>query len=665
MAETSSPNTRNERLSAGTMAVIAVVLLATLFVSVIAFSSNAFRTARLDLTETGTYTLSEGTKEILRNIEEPITLRLFYSERVATNFAPVRVYADRVRDLLEQYVQLSRGKLILEVIEPEPFSPDEDLADALGVQGVQVPGTGETLYFGLVGTNSIDGREVIPFFPLERQQFLELDMTKLIFRLDNLDETVIGMVTNLPLDVGPGGMMAAMQGLSDPYALYTQLLDFFEVNFLEQEFDRVPEDVDVLMLVHPQPLSEATLYAIDQFVMRGGRVMAFLDPYSEMGQTPGPNGQPQPGATLSSVDSLGPLLENWGVRFVEEGRVLVGDQQRALRVAMNNDPQARAIDYVVWMDVGAAQMSAEDPVTTDLSTVVLATAGALAPVEGAATGFTPLMRSTAQSGVVDVDEARFTSSARDLLLAFAPDEETYTLAARVTGPVTTAFPEGAPAVEEADPALTEDSPPAEGEEPLPPHLEASQGEANIIVVADSDLFDDKFWVQIGQLGNERIVVPTADNANFVLAAVDNLTGSDALISLRAREETNRPFTRVDELRRQADQRFLQEEQRLEQRLSQLEGQLRQLQLPETGEGEVALSLEQQRAIEAFRTEIIETRTALRDVQRELRREIEGLEGFLRFVNIGLMPILVAGFAIGLALLRQQTRRRRMIEGGRA
>ncbi|MEM1140026.1 MAG: Gldg family protein, partial [Pseudomonadota bacterium] len=671
MTEPSSKPVRGAaRLSPASFAISALILLAILFVSIVTFSATVLKGARVDLTENQLFTLNEGTLRTLASIEEPITFRLYYSEKLAQGFPPIRLYGERIRETLEQYADRADGKLILEVIDPEPFSPEEDDAQALGVQGFRLPNSDDQLYLGLIGSNTIDGLETIPFFALERETFLEYDLTSMIYRLNTLEELKVGMVTNLPLDTGPGGVMAAMQGQSDPYAIYAQLLDLYDIEFLEQDFDAVPGDIKVLVLAHPRPLSEATLYAIDQFVLRGGRVLALLDPFSEIGQTPLPNGQPQPGAVLSSADSLGPLLRAWGVEFVDEGQSVVGDLLQAMTVA---NQEGRQFRYVVWLGAQFDALNRTTPLTSDLQRIQFATPGALKPVDGASTSFEPLVTSTEDgSGLISVAELQIETSPEQLSRSFGPDTDTYTFAARITGPITSAFPDGPPPPAEDDAAGTDledeipdpDLAPDQdrqqvAEETQPTHLAESVSDGAVIVIADTDLLDDKFWVEIRELLGERVLVPTADNGSFVVGAVDSLSGSTDLITLRARDRTERPFTVVDALRLQAEREFQDREDRLQTRLSDLQLQLRQIQGqqgPSEAQGQSAeptLSAQQRVAIDQFRSEIADTRLQLRAVQRELRSDIEALEGIVRFVNIGLMPILVAGFAIGLALWRRE------------
>ena len=646
----------NQQISRSAYRIVMLVLLAVLFLAVNLFSNIVFRSARIDLTENRLYTLSEGTGEVVGQIEEPITLRFFYSERLANDYPRIRTYATHVRDLLEEIRNRSNGQLRLEVIEPEPFSEQEDLAMSLGLKGAPTAG-GDIIYFGLVGTNAVDGLEAIPFFTDEREQYLEYDIARMIQNLSRPTRPVLGIVTNLPLDTGTGGLMSAMRGESLPFMIYEELRDRFELEYLEQQFQVVPEKVEVLMIAHPRELDPATLYAVDQFVMRGGRVLAFIDPHSEVSLTAGPDGQPIRG--YSEASNLEPLLKSWGVDY--DPTKIVGDRGLAQRVQTGLDARRQESDYVIWLAVQRDNVDAEDIVTADVMRLNLGTVGALAPSEGATTHFTPLVRSSDDAQLYDLDYVKSGPRPDDLLRRFEPTGARYVIAARLSGPVTSAF-DGPPDVELEAPEGA--ASPRRSLSKPGPHLARSEGEANIILFADSDIFDDRFWVQTQSYLGERVAQPIADNASFVVSAIDNLMGSNELISLRARARIDRPFTVVDDLRRTAERRFLAEQEALERRISETERRLIELQtegaagLPEDAAAEARVETE----IQAFRAELLDSRKKLRDVQRNLRREIDGLGAQLRFINVGLVPLLIAVIALGAAILRYRRRQARAEKG---
>ncbi len=645
-----------------TTVAITIALLVILFLAVNTVANVVLRQARVDLTENGLFTLSDGTIETLRSLEEPIRLQFFYSETLAAEYPTIRTYASRVRDLLEEYEARSGGMLDVDVIDPEPFTEAEDLANAQGLTGAQTQ-TGEVLFFGLVGTNAVDGKEIIPFFPQERAPFLEYDLTSLIHSLNTLDLPVLGILTSLPLDTGTGGMAAALQGQSEPLVVYQQLQEQFEIAMLSEDVERIPADVDVLMIAHPKELSDRTLYAIDQFVLGGGRALVFVDPQSGLAAPAqqNPFGQAMPGGEASS--DLGPLLGHWGLDY-DPGKV-VADLGTAQAVATNfNGRQVRS-SYVIWLGLTGQNLDQDDLVTADIETLNLATTGFFGIKEDAVTEIQPLITSSDEAMLLDKMEVAFQPQPEDLLRKFLPTGKTYVVAARVRGEVATAFPNGQPAAvedPEADEAGAEDG---TGEDaPAQPivHRETSDGPINVIVVADSDLFDDRFWVVQQSLLGQRISVPTADNGNFVINAVENLTGSNALISLRSRASGERPFELVEAIRRRAETKFLAQEQQLATEITALEQELMELQGqrdPTDPTAGAILTPEQERLVEQAQERMLEKRQERREVQRALRADIEALGGWLAFINIALVPLVVAGVALALSAMRAKRRAARL------
>lgn len=646
----------NQKISRSAYRIAMLALLAVLFLAVNLFSNIVFRSAQIDLTQNRLFTLSQGTERVLAKIDEPITLKFFYSESLANDFPQIRTYANRVRDLLEEIRDRSHGKIVLQVIDPEPFSEQEDLAMALGLKGARTT-EGEVIYFGLVGTNLVDGLEAIPYFTDERQQYLEYDTTRLIQNLSRPKKPVLGIVTNLPLDTGAGGLMAAMRGQSQPFMIYEELRNRFVIEFLEQNFNKVPDAVDVLMIAHPRELDAKTLYAIDQFVMRGGRVLAFVDPHSEVSFTAGENGKPVQGYTEAS--DLAPLLKDWGVDY--DAKHVVGDRRLAMRVQTGLDARRQQSDYVFWLAVPKDNLDQNDIVTASIDRLNLGTAGTLKQAAGATTVFTPLVWSSNEAALYDLPYVKSGPTPDDLLRAFKADGQRHIIAARVSGPIKSAF-SGPPAAD----ANEDRTRASDSKEKPDSYIAQTKGDANIIVMADSDIFDDRFWVQAQDYMGDRVARPIADNAKFVLSAIDNLMGSDDLISLRARDRADRPFIVVDNLRRAAEERFLAEQERLTARIADTERRLTALQTENAGEhngaGGEAADPHAQEEIAKFRAELLESRKALRDVQRNLRRDIDRLATQLRLANVVLMPVLVALVALALAFIRYRRRKARAAKG---
>ncbi|TNE59953.1 MAG: ABC transporter [Alphaproteobacteria bacterium] len=627
-----------------------LVLLVAIFLALNVFMTTVVRDAQIDLTEDRLYTLSEGTHNLMKSIQEPITLKLYYSEKEAVDIPQVRVLAERVKDMLGAFSRISDGMVRVEIIEPEPYTEAEDEAEAAGLTAAPLA-SGEVVYFGLVGTNAIDGQEIIAFFAPEREARLEYDLASLVDRLNRERAPVLGLLTDLPLSSGPGGMMAAMQGRSQPFVMYEQLLGNFELQELGPELTSIPEDVDVLMLVHPPALSDTALYAIDQFVMGGGRIIAFLDPFSEMSQVNGPGGEAY---TFSSAASLGPLMEAWGVTM--DGSKVVADRQRALRVGFGaNMPP---MDYVLWLGFDNRDMDGDDLVTANLNYLQMASVGALEPLEGATTRFIPLLKSSRDAMLVDFQEAQFQTPPDELLRSYKSSGQSYVIGARLTGAVKTAFPDGPPPLD-ADAQVEPDA------EPLSDPIAATDN-ANILIIADSDLFNDQFWVQVSDFLGERLMQETSDNGSLVLGAAENMMGSNDLVSLRSRAPVKRDFTRVEDLRREAEARFLPQSQALDDKLDQIVQRVDEIRgsgMGESDDGTLLVTPEQRAELQRLLLEADTTRKAQRDIQYELGADIDRLGAWIKFFNIAFVPLLVAGFAIFLAFRRRRQMRMQGTQGG--
>jgi ABC-type uncharacterized transport system involved in gliding motility auxiliary subunit len=619
---------------------LALMLLAVIFLSLNLFSNLALRNARLDLTENGLFTLSDGTRNIVAALEEPVRLKYYYSQNIAANQPRLRVEAQRVRDMLEEITMASQGMVTLDIIDPEPFSEAEDQAVAQGLVARPIA-EGEVVYFGLVGTNLVDSVEIIPYFAPERQQYLEYDLARMLHNLGRPQKPVLGIISNLPLDTGAGGIMAAMRGQSQPFLIYAELADRFELEFIVPDLVKIPARIDVLLLAHPRPLSEFQAYAIDQFVMRGGRVIAFIDPQSEVSLTAGPNGEPLRGYTEQS--DLPRLMRQWGVRMAPN--MIVADRLRAQRVAAGRDARRALTDYILWMGLGPSEMNGDDPITGTIDRLNIGTVGALMPGEGATTEFTPLVSSSPEAGLMTRDYVLTAPTPDALQRRFAIGDAPYTIAARLSGTVKTAFADGPPEAQNS-----------KGERAKQAAHKAATAAANIVVFADSDFFDDRFWVSEQNYLGQRFGVPIADNGKFLLNAVENLMGSNDLISLRGREKAARPFTRIENLRRAAEAEYLTEQQNLLARIEAAQAELDRL---EQG----AQLAEADEAASAYRAELLAARKALRRVQGNLRRDIETLEARLTWANIIVMPVLISALALLLAWRQRRQRLATQKAGG--
>jgi ABC-type uncharacterized transport system involved in gliding motility auxiliary subunit len=612
-----------------------LIALAVLFLSIVMLSNVGLRGMRADLTQNKLYTLSPGTQQVLGDLKEPINLYFYFSRGTAAKQAPLLMpYAARVREFLEELSARSGGKIHVTVVDPQPFSDDEDRAAENGLQSLQTGG--DALYFGLVGSNSTDGRASIPSFQADREEFLEYDVAKLINDLGTPKKPVIGLMSSLGLQ----GQFNPMTGqMGDPWPMLTQLQDLFTMRSLSADVDHIDKDVDVLMLVHPKQLPTKTLYAIDQFVMRGGRVLLFVDPNSgpdTSGQDPS---NPLAGAMANHSSDLAPLLGVWGVDY--DATKVVGDLERGLEV--RTSMQSPPVRHIGILGLSHDAMNKNDVVTASLDKINLATAGALSAHPGAKTVFEPLLLSSASAALIPTQRFNGLVDPSTLRDGFKPTGVHYALAARITGPVESAFPQGPPP----------DVKPAAG--PPVVHLAKASVPANIVVVADTDLLTDYLWVQTRELFGQRVQQAFANNGDFVANILDNLSGSSALISVRGRATFSRPFERVDALRRRADDRLRAKAMELQAELQQTETKLTELQAKRNDQSSLMLSPEQEAELKKFVAEKARVRKELRETQRGLDVEINRLETWLKVLNIAVAPLIVA--LAGVIILSLRRRRR--------
>jgi len=614
--------------------------LAVLFLAVVMLSNIGLRGVRLDLTQNKLYTLSKGTQQVLDELKEPVNLYFYFSREAAAKQAPlIMPYSARVREFLEELAARSGGKIHLQVLDPQPFSEDEDRAAELGLQSLH-GGSGDALYFGLAGTNSTDGRSAIPNFQPDREEFLEYDVAKLIQELGTPKKPVIGLLSSLGLQ---GAFDPRTGQMGEPWPIFSQLQQLFTIHAVTPDMDHIDKDVDVLMVVHPKALGPKTLYAIDQFVMRGGRMLLFVDPSSgadTSGQDPS---NPLAGAMANHSSDLQPLLSTWGVDY--DPSKVIGDLGRGLEVRTN--AQSPPIRHIGILGLRHGDMEPKDVVTASLESINLATVGSLAAKAGAKTTFEPLLFSSAQAEPMPAQRFNGLTDPNTLRDGFKSTGVRYAIAARITGPVDSAYPNGLPPDQKPGGA------PAAG--PPAAHLAHSTAPANIVVIADTDFLMDYMWVQVRELLGQRVAQAFANNGDFVANILDNLSGSSALISVRGRASFSRPFERVDALRHQADDRLRAKALELQNELQQTEAKLTELQSKRNDQASVMLSPEQEAELKRFTNEKARVRKELRETQRGLDVDINRLNTWLKVINIAIAPLLVA--TVGFIVLSMRRRRK--------
>lgn len=647
-------------LAWGSIGLAAIVLL-----SVNLIASTSFRSVKADLTQQRSFTISKGTREVLRSLDEPITLRLYFSKRLGDVAAPYQRYFDRVRNLLQQYRDISRGKIDLQVFDPEPFSDAEDRAVAAGLRGVRMNQEGDVGYFGLVGSNMTDNDANIAFFTTDREAFVEYDITKLIYTLSNPKKRVVGLISGLPVD---GGMnpMAAMMGRPQqqpPQQVMEQIREFFDVKALPQDIKDVPADIDILMIVQPDRMTPEAAYAIDQWTLSGGKVLAFVDPVADLGKQGGPMVMAPAGPTPDFLK----VMKAWGLDF--DASKVAGDIANARRVQYGGGGRPVVTEYVGWMAYDKKSFDGSDVLSNGIEKLNLATPGALTKADGATTQVTPLLQTSPRAMLMGAEAFAMQPDPVALLRSYKPEGKRLMLAARVIGDAKTAYPDGMPkpvpddkkdekkpdeAAKDAAKGAAKDSKeaPKAAEKPARPHV--ASGRINAIVVADTDLLADQFWVEVRDFLGQQVAIPTASNAALVVNALDNLGGSEALITLRARGGDDRPFTLVADLRRDAERAYREKEQALTQKLKEVQEQLSKLE--SGGEaGATILSENDRHAIERFRADMLNVRRDLREVKRALRADIDHLNNWLQFFNIAFVPLLIGAGGIAYAVMQRRRR----------
>jgi len=635
---------------------------------------------RIDLTEDGLYSLSDGTRNIVANLERPVELMFFYSDGATEDIPQIRSFATRVQELLREIEIASSGNLRLSMIDPEPFSEDEDVATQFGIQSVPVSQGGEEIYFGLVVTH--DSGEDVPFgmqvsetMPLirpDQEEFLEYEVIKMITKVNNPDLPVVGLLTQLDID---GGFDPVRGQATAPWIVMEYIRQLYEVRRIDIDGNHIDEEIDILMVVHPQDLPEQMLYAIDQHIMRSGALMLFLDPSVDSMITQSPQGTLIPAGMSSELPKL---LDAWGITF-ENDKVLT-DNELALRVVMGQ--AQRPSPHLGMLGVQRNYLAQDNIITNRLEAINFSSAGAVSQVEGAITSFEPLIESSTDAMLMDASLLENVADPSVLFDEFVSSEQSYVLAARVSGDLGSAFPDGRPVVQEegedgtidtTNNAVSENSALAQEiidseengdgiveadaeEEELPEHITATTGAANIVVFADTDFLSDRMWVQVAQFLGRRIPQPFANNADLIINALDNLSGSADLVSIRSRGRYSRPFTRVLNLQREADDRLRTEEGELLSRLAETESSLAELNQAEDGELVGQITPEIQSEIDRFNVELLETRRRLRDVQYQLTEDIERLGANLKAIDTALVPILLTFVLLMMHYVRIQRRK---------
>jgi len=587
---------------------------------------------RVDLTENGLYTLSDGTLNILATMDEPVTLTLYFSEDVSRDLPQFRSYARWAGEMLEEFEDHSGGMLTLRRVDPRAFSPEEDQAAQYGLQSAPVGTAGDVLYFGLVGTNPLDGQQVMPFLQPDKEKFLEYDLARMVSSLSHPQHKRVGLISSLDMtpDIDP-----MVPRIPENWVIYQQLDQLFDLQEIPADTEVLPDDLDLLVLVHPKDLSEGMLYQIDQYVLQGGRVLAFMDPLAEADTGGDPN-DPTSRMNAGGSSSLDPLLAAWGLEF--DAGMVIGDRAFALQV--NTGPGQPPVRHLGILSVTTQGMNTTDVASADLEVVNFSSSGWLAHLEGVGIDFEPLVESSISAAPIEASRLRFLTDPQELEKDFLATGDRYALAARITGQTQSAYAQTPDGFSEDD------------------HIKASlEAGIHVVLFADTDMLTDRLWVQKQNFLGQSVVNSFADNGTLVVNIADQMLGSNDLIAIRARGSTSRPFERVDTLRLAAEAQFRDTEERLQAELAETERTLTEMQSVRQDGELTVLNTEQQDALQRFLDRKLEIRSELRQVQHDLTRDIEALGMRLKFINIVLMPLMI----IIVALVFGQYRRKRREE----
>lgn len=660
------------RDTATSRAYIGLVCAFVLFVAVNVLARAELTGYRIDFTHDKLFTLSKGTHAVIGRIDEPVTFRFYFSSVLGKELPALAKYAQRVRDMLGEYAALSNGKIRLEVYDPVAFSDAEDQAVAAGLHGIPLDRTGEQVYFGLAASNATDDQETIAFFSPDREQFLEYDLSKAVQSLAQPKRKMVGIMSPLPIQGFPGTLMARINPrLAQPWQMLAQLRQLFDLKLVDVNSTEIPDDVDVLMVVHPADFSPQAMYAIDQFILRGGRALLFVDPLSEVAQQ-----MVGPGAKQIPITSdLKPLFDAWGIDY--DPTKSAGDIPAARRINAGSDARPQPVEYPAWLALTKKNVAGTETITSELESLNMADAGAIGLKPDAKVTMTPLVFTSGQSMLLDTEKLKDKPDFFGILRDFQPGGKPLVLAARIAGEVPTAFPDGQPKDDakkdddkaaDAKPDAKPDTKKDEAPKPLThPHLAKSNGPINAVIIADTDMLQDRFWVSVQDVFGQAVQVPISNNMDLVSNSLDYLTGSQDLIGLRARGVSQRPFERVVALQRDAEVRLRNKEQELQKQQEDTQRKLMELQRPAqygadapNTPGTVILTPAQQEEINKFKTELLRIRRDLRAVQLDLRQDISRLQTQLWFFDIALVPLLVALIAVGLGFVRIRHRRRKSI-----
>jgi ABC-type uncharacterized transport system involved in gliding motility auxiliary subunit len=616
---------KNEALVYSTVGLIALFLIL-----VAANYLVSFQPVKLDLTEGKVQTLSEGTKKLLRGLESPVKVKLYISRGEQAMPVALRSFAQRVEDLVREFKSVAGSSIVVELYNPKPDSEDEDAAQLDGVEPQQLF-SGEQFYLGLT-VSQLERKQAIPAVSAQRERLLEYDLARAIARVATAERPVLGLMSALPV-LGERFNPMTRQG-SEPWVLANELKRDFNVKLVPFMAEAIDPEIKTLLVIHPRDLPETTEYALDQFVLRGGKLIAFVDPYAYFDQQQGPMPGMGGGATSSSLPTL---FKAWGVEM-NPGKVLAD-------VVFASGAGQRYTPTVLTLNRTA--LNRDDVVTSQIETLLYAFGGAFDVKPAAGLKVTELVKSSPNSMLVD--NIVSTVSGEAAMKGFLPENKERPLALRLTGKFKTAFPKGKPEPDPKKAALAK----------ADASLKESAAENSVILVADVDMLNDGAAVDVQEVFGRRIVVPSNGNLAFAQSMVEQFSSGDALTSLRTRAASFRPLTVVRQMEAEAQKQYFGRLKALEDEVQKTSGKLQELQKAR-GDGAKSAQLmtpEQQLEIENFKKRVAETRKELKELRKNLRQDAEALVFWTKVANIALIPLLVV--MLGLAVFFLKRRRQQV------
>jgi ABC-type uncharacterized transport system involved in gliding motility auxiliary subunit len=617
--------------------------VAVMFVIVVAINliASALNT-RVDLTENKVYTLSPGTKAILAKIDSPVEVSFYYSQSQARMPAQFKTYAKRVEDLLAEFRQYSGGNLEIKKLDPQPDSEAEDSANLDGVEGQMIE-TGEKIYLG-VAISLPPQKVALPFLPPNRERLLEYDLARALSQVLSTNKPVVGVMTPLPV-FGmqmPPQMRMQMGGQNqDPWVFLGELKRDFEVKQVQMDAETIEDDIKVLLVIHPKEIKDTAQYAIDQFIMRGGKLIACLDPMSLADVNRQNPMMPMPGG----ASNLEKLIKAWGLTF--ETTKVVADMSSARKLVVRQGGQPEIVPTLLFVtDTG---ISKEDVVANQIDEVLLPFSGVFSGTPVSGLKQTVLLKTSKNSQLVEPFMAQMSPS--KIVDDFKSADTSYALAVRLEGKFKTAFPDGKPEAKSDD--KDEKKEEKKDENKGKDTLKETKADNAVLLIGDTDWLSDQFSVQVQNFFGQRIVQPRNGNLPLTQNIVEQFAGDQNLIGVRSRGTLNRPFTVVKEMQAQANARFQAEIGKLQKEADEANQKLSELQGKKEGNQRFVLSKEQQEEMEKFKQKRADANKKLKLVRRDLAKDIESLELRTKVINIAGMPLLVAAAGIALAVIRKQ------------